>query len=63
MTAIDTAPVQVEADQVWIDRRGTRWQVWGVTDGMVDLDRIPGFQDRTVTPDALRANYTLEVTA
>lgn len=64
MTATDTAPVvEIEADQVWTDRRGIKWQVWGVTDGMVDLDRIPGFQDRTVTPDTLRTDYTLEATA
>lgn len=63
MTAIDTAPVVIEADQVWIDSIGTRWQVWGVFDGKVDLDRIPGFQDRTITPEALRAGYVLEVTA
>jgi len=63
MTAIDTAPVEIEADQVWTDRSGIKWQVWGVADGMVDLDRIPGFQDRTVTPDVLRTDYVLEVTA
>lgn len=63
MTATDTAPVVIEADQVWVDSIGTRWQVWGIFDGKVDLDRIPGFQDRTVTVDELHAGYVLEVTA
>lgn len=56
-----TAPIEIKADQIWVDRLDARWQVWGIFDGVVELDRIPGFQHRSVTPADLRDGHVLEV--
>lgn len=56
------APAEIAADQIWVDRSDARWQVWGIYDGMVELDRVPGFQSRSVSPADLRDGYVLEAT-